>query len=521
MDPETLLLAQQGAAGAQVPGGPAVATSADGSQGVLPYTSATVKDPSVNKTSQSTQAQKTPEIRGAEGAVDEAANKARAAVEAQTGANVAKEAITAEGMQGEADIRGEHERLREELRKQNNALISKALAAQEKAREELRTHKATTYEEDQGPLRRFVEAIGLGLGAYGAARSGGPNTVFQIYQSNVEQHRKKQEGLLAAKVRKVEDSTGDIGLARQLLVDGMAQIQNREIVSLERAKSLVAAKVARVPQAANAGMAATAEIEQKQAEKKLEQANMFAKHITSGQQTQGAERSVTSVEGVKPGTASDKPTQFQQQMAMYGDTMQASIDQMRGMQPPNNAALAKAQDNEAALEAAAESNKSLGGAAKVWVGRKLGAIPRNRGEGISEDDQLYLNAMDRANEGFQRVLSGANIQEKERVHLLNQLQLQPNDPPKVVKWKLEGMEREKNNFMTLAGRAGEQVSKSAGATDRSTSVATRAATPAARPQMSPEMRADFEAAKSALEKDPKDARALRLMRAIRQRLGGQ
>lgn len=460
IDPAAMLLSQQlPAAGAQVPGGPAVASGADGQPAVLPYRSETVKDPSTDSHSSTTTVKETPAMAGATSDLGGAYDAKIAAQKAQTEANVQMEGIGAQGADEEARIRQETMKRQQEAQQAWEKRIAGIMAEREQARKDRDALKPKTYDEDMGFGRRILTALSLGAGTYGAIRGGGPNTALEIYKSNVAEFEKKQNALIEANANRVLEKTGDINAARDQMAKDKANLLDEQILKIDTLKARTQAQMKRVPQAATAGAALVAELDKEKAEKKLAQANLLAPRVEGGSTTHGTERSVNTVEGIKPGSgiSNAKPTQFEQTLALHGDTMQKSIDLLRSLKPIGTEALSKAQDNESALDAAAEENKSLSGAAKVIAGRRLGLLPRNKGEGLSENDQLYLNAVDAANEGFQRVLSGANIQEKERSRLSNQLAIQPNDPPKVVQWKLDKMEREKENFLKLAGKAGEEL----------------------------------------------------------------
>lgn len=433
-----------------------VQTAQDPSTGqavAVPSIVTTTRDPVENNST--TQVVEGPKLLAAEAGVKNAAEAEKEIVNAKTGIAVAHEAIQAQGADTEAEQRAKYEAERDALKVATDARIAQSMAEQKAAREAMRKEKPTTYMEDLSPIRRALTALSLGAGSYASSMTGGPNTAMQIYQSFEAADRKKKEDQLSLKAQRLADTTGDIKAAQDFYTNGMLGIQNREMARLGYFKSAIEAQMKRVPQAAVAGEEAKTLIDKSSAEKELAQQNLLAaKHTT---ENQGTVKTVQDTSQKAEAASNAKPTQFEQTLALHGDTMQKSIDQMRKLTPISQDGLAKAQDNESYLDAAAEENKSFGGAFKVTAGRKLGIVPRNKGEGMSENDQLYMNALDGANEGFQRVLSGANIQEKERSRLSNQLMIQPQDPPKVVQFKLDKMEREKNNFILLAGKAGQEI----------------------------------------------------------------
>jgi hypothetical protein len=464
LDPADMLLAQAGApapaVGAQVPGGPAVATGADGQAGVLPYRSETNRDASTDSHNSTTQLVESPAINQAAGELATATQDKVKALQDQSGAKVKIEGIEADGADQVAKEKQRDLDEQKALRDAHDANVSRIMSEREAARKDRDATKPITYDESMGTLRKMLSALSIGLGEYASKTAGGPNTALEIYKDGSSAFYQKQEKLIAAKANAVLEKTGDLAAAREVYAKDKADLLDRQIIRNEHAQALINAQIKRVPQQEAIGKATVAGLQIDASKDKLAQANLLAEKKEKGSTTHGAERSVTDVSGTKPGSGSNaKPTQFEQTLALHGDTMQKSIDLLRYLKPISSDALSTAQDNESYLDAAAESNKTIGGAAKVSVLRKLGAIPRNKGEGLSENDQLYLNAVDAANEGFQRVLSGANIQEKERSRLSNQLAVQPNDPPKVVQWKLAKMEREKDNFLLLAGKAGEQITQ--------------------------------------------------------------
>jgi hypothetical protein len=167
-----------------------------------------------------------------------------------------------------------------------------------------------------------------------------------------------------------------------------------------------------------------------------------------------------TTEGLGKGNGGDSPgraAQHMQTMALYGDSMKSAIETMEKLPEPSESDLKTIQDNQGALNAVGEEQKTLLGAAKVKAGRWLGMVPRNIHEGVDPKAQLYVNAMTRANEAYSRVLAGQGMPEPAQRRLEQQMSLQPNDSKEVRAYKVAAMKRERDNFMSLSGQFGTQV----------------------------------------------------------------
>lgn len=427
MNPAAMTLAQAAgavapaAAGAQVPGGPAV-----GAGGVLPYTQTTVEGPSSQSHSSNSYDTKTPEIIAAEKGVAQAAADKRAAINAEMGANVAKEAINAQSADSEAKIHADAEKERDALNKRVETLTAASLAEQKKAREELKSHRPTSYIEDMGPFRRVISALSLGAGALGAGMTGGPNHAFEVFKAGENDWRKKQEAILAEKVRNVEMSTGDLKQAQELLVSGMANIQNRAMARLEYLRSTTNAQIKRVPTAAIEGQKILAGIDQEEGKQTLAQANLFKRHHESGGTSSTGKTTVTSVEGDK-GTGGSRGLSATKDAVAFANTQEneKKAIELRDLMDSGVALtrrqIARIEDNKNRMIARqkAEGESVAQSTMGEWA-RKWGVLPADMfaGAGLTaKQKRLYQLEWTLAEPQAIAAVGGNNFMGNERTYL--------------------------------------------------------------------------------------------------------
>lgn len=465
VDPNELLLSQPmpGASALQQPAAPpppqlspmqvggttVFANPVTGEVSAPPVTSTTEKNP----TWATTKAPETAKIQAAEASSAETRTMAEEAAKQLASAKVQEETFRAEQTTRENELLKQQMAEREASLKDQDARVSAELTNLRARQAEQASMKPTTYVEDMGTFRHALASIGVALGAYAATRSGGPNTAFEIFKAGEQSHREKQRALVDQNAAQIEQATGNVRAANEMRTRAMAAIDEKYLLKNKFLQNMIEAKIKAIPTAAASGQAELAKLRKDYDATEMDVAQKLAGTRTD----QGPEKSTTTVEGkAQPGTTNPSP-QFDKTLAIYGDAMDSAIKEMDSLPRPTQKELETAQNNESLLEAASEQNKTYGGAARTIVGRKLGVVPRTRGEGLSDTAQAYLNAMDRANEGFQRVVSGANLQEKERTRLMNQLTILPGDSEKVVQAKLAGMRRERDNFLALSGKAAQQL----------------------------------------------------------------
>jgi hypothetical protein len=185
IDPQLLALSQ---VAPQVPGGAPVAVGGAGQPAVLPYTSTTISDPSVNKTSSVTRAEATPEIKAAQQSMGSALDSERAAVNARTGADTAKEAIESQGADREVQIRQDTAEKIRLAREAAQPEIARLVAERKAAREDRDAFKPTSYLEHEHGATFSVGAFARAWYPYGSIVGGSP-TAMEIYRGAEAAHR--------------------------------------------------------------------------------------------------------------------------------------------------------------------------------------------------------------------------------------------------------------------------------------------------------------------------------------------
>lgn len=285
-----------------------------------------------------------------------------------------------------------------------------------------------------------------GLGALGAGLARTPNFANDNINKAMDRALEEKKALMHAGIQKLEGLRARPAQIEKFREQALADIMAKQKAEVGLMGAASAKMMARFPQASDA-------LRAKQAELQAGFDKEYAQYV--GENTKRAFSETLS--SAKGGTPRSMETEDQRKLAVYSDSMLGAIKELKSLNPISDEALKKAQDNEMEMFGAAEDAKSVGGALKVNLYRKAGILTRSKYEGLDDNDKVYLNAMNTANESFQRLVSGANVMEKELVRLQSQLELQPNDGAKLREWKLHKMEVVARNFQILSGTAGERL----------------------------------------------------------------
>jgi hypothetical protein len=244
-----------------------------------------------------------------------------------------------------------------------------------------------------------------------------------------------------------------------MMTKGQADILDQQIVEIDNLKARTLAHINRVPQAAIAGQQAAAQLDTEKAKLELEQANLFARHITSGTQVQGADRSVTSVVGEKPGTGQSnaRPTEFEGKRAEASSGLGAEIQTLKANSGRIANTMVKVQDNLTKFEGDQAGAEKSGIAARaVTFGRDFLGFPRSAYSEMNEGQQVVAQAVDASNEFVARAMSGAAIgggfNGGEEARMRRAFSFTPDMSPALVNATISRLERLQEIYAKQAGR---------------------------------------------------------------------
>ena len=309
--------------------------------------------------------------------------------------------------------------------------------------------------DDKTAEQKANARMGIWLSAVGSGLSGGDNKAIEYIKDQIKQDTASKAARAERMMKLAEMSKGALADAYKQRAEDLSNVDLNHAAMLkgitDQAETYARTMLPQEQQA---------QAQQKVAQLKVEAAKAWQdghRDLNATLEINSGETTTQEALGKSSAGSVGHAAQHMQTMALYGDSMQSAIDTMKELPEPSEGDLRTIQDNQTKLGAATEEGKTMSGAAKVVAGRTIGLIPRNIADGVSPNAQLYVNAMNRANENYSRVLAGQGMTEQARQILEQQMALQPNDSKEVRAYKLAAMEREKNNFLSMSGQFGTQV----------------------------------------------------------------
>jgi hypothetical protein len=156
--------------------------------------------------------------------------------------------------------------------------------------------------------------------------------------------------------------------------------------------------------------------------------------------------------------ARTKSTDGEGKAAFFAASMLSELDEIGPLQRPSNESLKKFQSNQMKYQAGEKvGTGSLFGALTVSGLREAGVLPTYKYDGLSEEEQVYLNRIDSINESYLRFLSGAAIKDDEKMRSIQENALHANDTPAMADTKIKRMRRDGIRLMALSGNAAEKI----------------------------------------------------------------
>ena len=301
------------------------------------------------------------------------------------------------------------------------------------------------------------KAIGLGLAGLGDAVStrasimsghgpSGRNTVKDIIDMDI-----------ARQSRAIEKLKDNVAMARTGLTDAveakralLADINLKGAEMYKRAGLLTKARLAglKMDQASIDTAKEVADLER-------ERANHFAEyvksHSTSVTNRHDSAKTTTEMINRTPVAANETGKMPAQQSALAKQALN-EIEKLETGALPTAAALNKAQDSaltSSAADTSIEGGKALSGTVAL-AGRALDVIPRNKYEGMSEQDRITFQTMDRAQQLLMHVMTGAGASMEEARKKAEAFGFVPGDSPAAMKAKLQGAKELAHQFTGAA-----------------------------------------------------------------------
>jgi hypothetical protein len=353
----------------------------------------------------------------------------------------------------QADDRASDEARLNSIAKQRS---DEALANMERAGvEHSKATSALATKEDKGFLHNVLSALAQAAGAYGSAMTGSPNFAARIIENAEKGEFERKKANIDATYEKYKAAGARLKDVDPWLDRERGRLLAQQKTRLDQLKSGADVALSRFPKVQ---MEINATLEKKNAD--LEAQRMGWAKDTGLVKRSYEERKAAPVESVTTpkdgGVSKAQAPQFDKTLALYGESMERELGALRKMKRPSQESLEKMQDNQSLLSSAAE-DKTAGASIKTIVGRKLGVLPRNVGEGVKEEDAIYNNRLKVANEGYRRIVSGANLTEKEKADLIDQYSLVPGDSQHLQEIKMDRMESLSRSIRGLAGKASDMV----------------------------------------------------------------
>lgn len=194
--------------------------------------------------------------------------------------------------------------------------------------------------------------------------------------------------------------------------------------------------------------------------------DMWAKHDTRIREEDAHDTHTRTVNKGGPGEAAaagKPPTEGEAKFGMYGAQMGDALSVIKGARPLTPDELEQIQ-NQGEMFSAAEKSAQEGflGAAKARAARGLKLAPKNPYEGLAPEAQQVAVAGDKIANAMLRTESGAALGELEiKRKVRNALPVAGEDPA-VSAQKMQQLEREMQDYMSLGGKATTKIQEGRG-----------------------------------------------------------
>jgi hypothetical protein len=303
--------------------------------------------------------------------------------------------------------------------------------------------------------RKIADAISAGLGELGAVLAKtGHNTALDII-------RGKQADWYAQEKAKIEKQFKTAGMAKDQLTEAESAKRDRLsdlAMSFAARQSVLADKIEAAGKEAGTGFALK-ESERQAAAIRGDASKVILDDL-KGLRTQV--HTAPNPAAVGGGRGGGQPTESQGKLAFLAQQMKGDLDTIIKNPALSQKGLEQMQRNQLAGEAADKTaTGGLLGNLAVAGGRALGAIPKSKYQGLSDNDQLVANAWDNALEKYVRLLTGAGMPADEARRMGDQNAPRPGETPVMMAQKFRRLEAATEQMMSLAGKAAGMIAPAA------------------------------------------------------------
>ena len=420
---------------------------------------------------------------GGVAALDAARTAANATADATANVGAAKSEESRLNADVQDNVAAEERASINEVEMQQEAILRGREHAQriaDNAAKEAKNYKFSDWWGDQSSLSRLNANLHVMAGAYAATVTGGKNMALEKINTIIDQtHRREvaeQRSLYDFAKLKAEGSEQfNANMRQDMAALGIKNSMRRNAVADEAKAQLIRNGIP-ADEAENDVLVKTqrakAEAEYAKAYGDLvSDAAKLAMSEAHFQATNAIARGQLNVARQNANTNANRldekaPTEAEGNNAARGRNMALALDNLEkaglSQYKPSEEALNKWFSNQERIEAAAENNKSLLGQGANFVQRKVGAIPTNELDGLSEKDKKYFSLMRQVVEPYARKQSGAAIARTEWQNFAAQTGLGTGEFGKNLR------DQAARDMITLGGRATRKLEES----DKSRGVAT-------------------------------------------------
>lgn len=392
-----------------------------------------------------------------------------AAAKLKGAAEVGKANAAVDAQAEEIRVREEHAARQQVIQQQTDAEVARK---QGELDDESKKYKSMSFKDfwsDKSTGARVLGAISIGLGAAGAALTGGQNTALAIIDKAIDRNYQMQRDAIMKQKDIVTEARMGVEGARQAKADKLLQLENwrKNAYEITEAKTKALMDKAGVPAAEANASGLLAGVHEKALESKMALDKGIAQvaEIKSATAKNYAEIGKIKADTGKEKDSAGRAAGHFADMAIYGTGVKDALHDATasGLSPAQmSAAMRKVQDNETSLKGVEDAH-GVKGILGAKLGRATGLIPRSRLDGLTEQEQRFVNGLDIAAKKTATIIAGqghANAHE-----MMESFKVGPNDSPKLIAQKLQEMNGFADKAIAASGKFGV-TAEAAGAASR-------------------------------------------------------
>lgn len=309
---------------------------------------------------------------------------------------------------------------------------------------------------------RILGAISMALGAAGASLAHTPNFAMDMIDKAIDRDYQMQRDSIMKQKDVVTEARMGVEGARQAKADALLKLKNWEASAHAQAAAQVMVMQAKmgVPTAEADKNALVLDQRQKSFDKLQELSKGVATlaNITADTTLKRAEAQKARAEAAAKGTEGQddkgRAAGKQIELATMASQMHDDAKVLLKTGFPTPATLQTLQNNETALKAVSESH-GVKGVIGTMAGRATGIVPKNRMEGIPDDQQRAVNSWDLLSKKAATVLSGQGHQNVESTMAM--MMPKAGDTPDLIRQKFDNLMHIADNAQVLSGKYGQRI----------------------------------------------------------------